>query len=160
MKVTLHNNTYKGPRWRYGLTLRPLLSSSLPDSFIIHSDRVDGAYRHGTIDYPHPLGQDVIKREDMVFIAHIKGQGAPIDYTPIGVGMTVVRLAERTQERPRTGVVEEIKRDWRREDFRPIALVRWHGAKRTTVSLGNLMRWVAPGEGTALRKQYEAGALP
>ena len=50
-----YDDTYAGPRWTYGLTYRPLCSASVPDGWIVFSNRPHSDYPHGTIQYPHPL---------------------------------------------------------------------------------------------------------
>lgn len=54
--VTLFEQDYTGPRWRYGLTYRPLASWNVPDGWIVGSDRPHPEYPHGTVDYPARLG--------------------------------------------------------------------------------------------------------
>lgn len=49
------DDTYKGPRWTYGLRYRPLGYGTAPQDYIIHSDRTSAEFRFGTIDYPREL---------------------------------------------------------------------------------------------------------
>jgi len=59
--ATLFDDTYKGPRFRYGLNYRPLHSSHVPKDFIIWSDRKSEAFPvFGTVDYPRELTQHEI----------------------------------------------------------------------------------------------------
>lgn len=149
---TLYNDTYKGPRWRYRMTLRPLLASTLPDDFIVHSDRPDPKSRHGTIDYPRELGAAVIERENLEFVGRIAAKGAPIDYTRVEVGMTVVRLADRAKPRPKIGTVERVISRMGRKGYETVAVVAWDnvwgwggkGDHHSTIKIASLMRWVEP----------------
>jgi hypothetical protein len=53
------NDTYAGPRWRYGLQYRPLLlGGATPEDFIVFSDRASADPRcrlYGTVDFPREL---------------------------------------------------------------------------------------------------------
>ena len=62
----LWDRDYDGPRWRYGLTYRPLGYATVPDGWIIKSDREHPGYRHGTIDYPRRLSADEVKAYELV----------------------------------------------------------------------------------------------
>jgi len=57
----LFDKKYTGKRYRYGLKSRPLDIGSVPDGWIIQSDREHKDYRFGTIDYPHRLTNPVAK---------------------------------------------------------------------------------------------------
>lgn len=59
------DSTYTGPRWRYGLNYRPLGFGQVPDGWIVQSDRKDPKFRHGTVDYPHELPADKVKRFEL-----------------------------------------------------------------------------------------------
>lgn len=47
-----YNDDYKGPRWTYGLSYRPVGMAMVPDGYIIWSDKEHTKYRFGTLDYP------------------------------------------------------------------------------------------------------------
>jgi len=51
----LFDDSYKGPRWTYGLTYRPLTGSHVPEGWIIFSDKKHPDFPFGTVDYPRPL---------------------------------------------------------------------------------------------------------
>lgn len=51
----IFDDEYNGPRWRYGLTFRPVGFGNVPKGYIIGSDRPHKQFRHGTIDYPREL---------------------------------------------------------------------------------------------------------
>jgi hypothetical protein len=52
---TLYDDTYAGPRYRYGLTYRPLASANVPQGWIVFSDRPHPDFRHGTVAYARAL---------------------------------------------------------------------------------------------------------
>lgn len=72
---SLDHETYDGPRYTYGLQLRPPGPGAIPRGFIVgshraHSDPSDYRARHGVIDYPHPLSAQEANHFDM----HLLGQ--------------------------------------------------------------------------------------
>lgn len=63
----LFDDTYTGPRYRYGLTIRPLARFNVPDGWIIQSDRPHKDFpRYGTVAYPFPLTEEQMHHYDMV----------------------------------------------------------------------------------------------
>jgi hypothetical protein len=64
----LFDDTYTGPRWTYGLSLRPLGYARVPDGWIVSSDRPHPRYAHGTVDYPHPLDERQARQMDLELI--------------------------------------------------------------------------------------------
>lgn len=68
----LFDDTYTGPRWRYGLTLRPLAQNgnSLVGDWITLSDRRsrDPRFPHGTADWPRELLPEQAKHHGLVLI--------------------------------------------------------------------------------------------
>ena len=46
---------YTGPRWTYGLKFRPMMMGGQSKGFIIGSERVNQAWRFGTVQYPREL---------------------------------------------------------------------------------------------------------
>ena len=56
----LFDDTYKGKRYTYGLTYRPVGYAQIPEGWIIKSDKPSARFTHGTIDYPRPLTQEEI----------------------------------------------------------------------------------------------------
>jgi hypothetical protein len=66
--ATLFDDTYLGPRWRYGLTLRPL-GAGVPSGWIVFSDRPSEDPRcraFGTVEYPLPLAPDQVKQLSLI----------------------------------------------------------------------------------------------
>ena len=51
----LFDDTYTGPRYRYGLTYRPPAYANIPAGWIVFSNRPDPRFRHGIIEYPRKL---------------------------------------------------------------------------------------------------------
>lgn len=71
--MTLWDNEYTGPRWRYGITLRPVNAYTIPHGFILQSGRLHPDYRSfGTIDYPRELDVDECARHDLVFVDYLE----------------------------------------------------------------------------------------
>lgn len=66
MKDLLFSADYTGPRYRYGVTLRPALGYNIPAGCLIGSAKFDSRFAHGTIEYPEPLPEDVVWRFDLV----------------------------------------------------------------------------------------------
>jgi hypothetical protein len=60
MDKTLFDDTYKGSRYKYGLTYRPVGYASIPDGWIIKSDRKSDQFKFGTIEYPRKLTSDEV----------------------------------------------------------------------------------------------------
>jgi len=56
----LFDDTYKGKRYTYGLTYRPVGYAQVPEGWIIQSNKPSTKFAHGTIDYPRPLTQEEI----------------------------------------------------------------------------------------------------
>ena len=67
----IFDDTYDGPRWRYGLNHRPLDSLSMPRGFILFSDREHPHYRFGTVDYPRELSPDEQVDYQIVFVERV-----------------------------------------------------------------------------------------
>jgi hypothetical protein len=56
MDAPLYDDTYKGPRWTYGMTHRPPHFSHLPKGWIIFSIRPHPKFPDfGVIDFPREL---------------------------------------------------------------------------------------------------------
>ena len=55
----IFDDRYNGPRWTYGLRYRPIDAASIPQDYILWSDRAHPHYsQFGTIDYPRELSPD------------------------------------------------------------------------------------------------------
>lgn len=67
MSAMLYNDTYTGPRWRYGLIFRPMAGCHVPKGWIVWSDKKDPAYRWGTVDYPFELPADQVAAFELEF---------------------------------------------------------------------------------------------
>lgn len=64
----IYDDEYHGPRWRYGLTLRPA-GNGIPRGFIVFSNRIRGVdprCAFGTIEYPFPLTDEVIEQMSLI----------------------------------------------------------------------------------------------
>ena len=61
MNAPIFDDDYIGPRWRYGLTNRPVAGCHLPKGWIIGSYRPSETFRvFGTIDFPREMtGEEV-----------------------------------------------------------------------------------------------------
>ena len=67
--MTIFDDEYTGPRFTYGLTLRPLARFHIPDGWIIDSDKYDKDFpRYGIVDYPVELTAEQLYRYDLVFV--------------------------------------------------------------------------------------------
>ena len=68
MAEILFDDSYKGPRFTYGLQYRPLTGiGNVPDGFIIFSDRPHPDFKNfGTVDYPRELTQAEINGFQLV----------------------------------------------------------------------------------------------
>ena len=66
MSEFIFDDEYEGPRFTYGVTLRPVTRFNIPDGWIIGSDRPNPSYRFGTIDYPYQLSPDKISHYDLI----------------------------------------------------------------------------------------------
>jgi hypothetical protein len=66
----LFDDEYTGPRWRYGLTFRPLASASVPAGWIIGSDRPHPDFRHGTADWPRALSAAELTTFELTEVSH------------------------------------------------------------------------------------------
>ena len=54
MRPIFHDE-YTGPRWTYGLALRPIAPGAQPKGFIIGSQSPHSGFAFGAIDYPRHL---------------------------------------------------------------------------------------------------------
>lgn len=70
------DDTYIGPRWRYGLQYRPLLSGgAVPPGHITWSDRAstDPRFRlYGTVDFPRELTQHEVEAYQLVALGKVE----------------------------------------------------------------------------------------
>lgn len=49
------DDEYTGPRWKYGLSYRPVGYAQVPSGWIIKSNRPHAEFRFGTVDWPREL---------------------------------------------------------------------------------------------------------
>lgn len=70
------DDTYVGPRWRYGLQYRPLVTGGgAPDDWIVKSDRssADPRFRlYGTVDYPRELTVHEVEAYQLVALGKVE----------------------------------------------------------------------------------------
>jgi len=59
------DDEYTGPRWTYGLSLRPFSGAGVPKGFIVFSHRDHPRFRHGTIQFPFELTDFQIRQMDL-----------------------------------------------------------------------------------------------
>lgn len=64
--MDLWDDTYDGPRWRYGLTLRPFGPYMPRDGLILGSWDRDGRFAFGTVAYARPLTQFQVDQFSLV----------------------------------------------------------------------------------------------
>ncbi len=74
MAQPIWDDEHKGPRWRYGLQNRPVGYGTVPEGWLIQSDRTHFNFAHGTIDYPRPLTDDEARGYELVHITTLEGQ--------------------------------------------------------------------------------------
>ena len=68
-----YDDTYRGPRYTYGLRYRPLGYAQVPPGWIIRSDRPHPEYRHGTVDCPRPLTAQELRGYEPELVAETPG---------------------------------------------------------------------------------------
>jgi hypothetical protein len=68
----LFDDTYAGPRWRYGLRFRPLRSWNVPDGWILGSDRPHPDYAHGTAQWPRRLGLGETTAYELILVEDVE----------------------------------------------------------------------------------------
>lgn len=69
MSIFIFDDEYTGPRYTYGVTLRPVTRFNIPDGWIIDSQKPHPSFRYGTVDYPHRLTVEQKNHYDMVTVA-------------------------------------------------------------------------------------------
>ena len=74
--MNFFDDEYEGPRWRYGMTFRPLMIGAQPRDFIIQSDRKHPNFRHGTVDYPRLLTDKEIYDFELTLVETVEGKAA------------------------------------------------------------------------------------
>ncbi len=73
MNEILFDDTYTGPRWRYGLQYRPLTNAGVPKGWIVFSDKVHSDYpAFGTVEYPFELTDEMAKQTDIVPLGKVE----------------------------------------------------------------------------------------
>lgn len=76
----IYNDTYQGPRWRYGFINRPPGFGTMPDegqimqSWDKSSDPLE-RWRHGTVDYTRKLSRDEIYSYELVPVCYVDSDG-------------------------------------------------------------------------------------
>lgn len=75
-EARVFDDTYTGPRWRYGLALRPISAhgpGSTIDDFIIYSHRpsTDPRCPHGEVDYPREIPEEIARRLNLVPLGRV-----------------------------------------------------------------------------------------
>ena len=78
----LYDDEYTGPRYRYGLTYRPLAYGAVPNGYIVFSLRPATAdhtahperYPHGLVDYPRELTAQETAAYQLTLVAFLPGR--------------------------------------------------------------------------------------
>ncbi len=78
----LMDDEYAAPRWRYGLTYRPLAYAQVPDGWIVWSWRPHRNFQFGTVDYPFELPASQAEQMSLTFVEYSQGD-------PFGEEITV-----------------------------------------------------------------------
>lgn len=69
MNPPIFHDTYRGPRYTYGLTYRPVARFNIPDGWIIGSQGQHPNFKNfGTIDYPARLSDQEARRYELVLV--------------------------------------------------------------------------------------------
>ena len=70
----LFDDTYIGPRYRYGLAHRPLAIGSVPRGYIIQSLKPDARFAHGVLEYAQELTEAEVSGYELTYLgmAHAK----------------------------------------------------------------------------------------
>jgi hypothetical protein len=63
------HDTYRGDRWTYGLSSRPLAGFNVPDGWIIWSDRMHASFAYGVVDYSRELSAFEVSQFGLTFFA-------------------------------------------------------------------------------------------
>lgn len=67
MTDILFDDEYKGPRWTYGLTYRPISIGTIPQGWIIDSQKDHPNFpSFGTIDYPKELTEKEVSSFELI----------------------------------------------------------------------------------------------
>lgn len=82
MADLLFDDTYTGPRWRYGLQHRPISSyfgmASLPAPILFtHRPSDDPRFPHGTAEWPCQIPADQAAQLGLVELSHVSGDPTP-----------------------------------------------------------------------------------
>lgn len=64
----IFSDEYTGPRYRYGLTYRPIAVGAVPAGWIIGSQRPHARFRYGTIDYPQQLPEGQAQSYELTLV--------------------------------------------------------------------------------------------
>ncbi len=62
----IFDDTYTGPRFKYGCTYRPPFNGGAPDGMIIFADKKHPDFDYGTIEYPFELTAEQISRYELI----------------------------------------------------------------------------------------------
>lgn len=82
MADLLYDDTYTGPRYRYGLKYRPVTVANLPKGWIVQSGKKHPDFRlFGTVDFPRQLTEDEVVAFDLEDIGRVEMSKNP---TPRG----------------------------------------------------------------------------
>ena len=71
MSIHIFDDEYTGPRWTYGVTLRPAIRFAIPEHYICDSQREHPNFKYGTVDYPEPLSRWQLDHYDMIFVRKV-----------------------------------------------------------------------------------------
>ena len=68
MSIHIFDDEYTGPRWTYGVTLRPAIRFAIPEGYICDSQKDDSNFRYCTVDYPMALTEEQLNHYDMILV--------------------------------------------------------------------------------------------
>ena len=68
MTEIIYSHDYKGQRWTYGLSYRPVGGSNLPQGDILFSERDHAEFKFGTVDYPRELTEDEVTNFQLTLV--------------------------------------------------------------------------------------------
>jgi hypothetical protein len=125
----IFDDTYRGPRWRYGLSRRHLvhyLGTSVAD-WILYSERhgEDPRFPFGTVDYPRPLPEEEARRHELEPLGMVGSKTAGVPLPEVHPALLTCRAAGRVRLRERSSHLPEVV------GSRGLQTIRLHGPSST-----------------------------